>query len=273
MARFSHKTLKTDTTPNRHQSSIKLIFLGVLQCFFVAFCLLVLAIVLMALRGPRGSQRMRLISDLEIPAGRALLAGTDYATVRGRTLFLAYGTSNAIMAVDRETGSVRTFASHLPGVHGVAFSKRSNLAFASIGGANEIAVLDKTEGSVQRVVPAGTDPNGIVFDQTADIVYVGNGASHSATLLPVSDLDHPITIPLGGSPEFPQVDESTGLIYQPLEDKSEVVVIGPGEHGVVSRFPISPCKKPKKSALDGDDHVLFVGCSNRLLAVMNLADI
>jgi DNA-binding beta-propeller fold protein YncE len=272
MVSFSHTTLKTDATPNQHRGSIKRILLGVLKCICVAFCLLVLAIAFVVLRGPHGSQRMRLISDLDIPAGRSLLAGTDYATVDGRTLFFAYGTANAILAVDTETGSVRTFAPNLPGVHGVAFSKRSNLVFASMGGANGIAVLDRTEGSLERIVPAGIDPDGIVFDQKADIAYVGNGASDSATLLPAVDLDHPITIPLGGSPEFPQVDESTGLIYQPLEDKNEVVVIDPVAHGVVSRFPISPCEKPKGSALDSEDHVLFVGCSNRLLAVMNLAD-
>ena len=272
MVSFSQTSLKTDVTQNRHQSRIKRILLGVLKCLCVAFCLLALAIAFVVGRGPRGSQRMRLVSDLEIPAGRALLAGTDYATVDGRNLFFAFGTANAIMVVDTETGSVRTFASHLSGVHGVAFSKRSNLAFASMGGANGIAVLDRTEGSLQRVVPAGIDPDGIVFDQKADVAYVGNGASDSATLLLASNLHHPITIPLGGSPEFPQVDESTGLIYQPLEDKNEVVVIDPVAHGVVSRFPISPCEKPKGSALDGDDHVLFVGCSNRLLAVMNLPD-
>lgn len=215
---------------------------------------------------------MRLIADLAIPAGQSLLAGTDYATVDDSNLFFAYGTANAVMEVDTKSGLFRMFASNLPGVHGVAFSRQSHLAFASVGSANEIAVLDRTKGSLERIVPAGMDPDGIIFDQKADIAYVGNGASDSATLLPAADLDHPIGIPLGGSPEYPQADETTGLIYQPLEDKNEVVVIDPIARKVLSRFSIFPCESPKGSAIDSEDHVLFVACSNRLLAVMSLLD-
>ena len=272
MANYSGEILERDATTNRKQRIAVRIFLGVLKGVCIAFCLLALAIAFLLLRGPGSSEGMRLVSDVAIPSGGTFLAGTDYATVDGRSLYFASGTANALMAVDTRTGAVRSFASNLSGVHGVAFAKRSNLAFASMGNADGIAVLNMSEGTLERVVPAGTDPDGIVFDERADIAYAGDGGSDSATLVATGDLDRSITIPLGGSPEFPQVDESTGLIYQPLEDKNEVVVIDPMARKVVSRYSISPCEKPKGSAIDSDDHVLFVGCSNRLLAVMNLAD-
>ena len=264
--------LEADATPIRKRICAVCFLLGVLKFLYIAFCLMALAIAFLLLRVPGGTEGMRLVSDVAIPAGQTLVAGTDYATVDGSSLYFAYGTANAIMAVDTRTGLMRTFASNLSGVHGVAFAKRSNLAFASMGSSDGIAVLNRNEGTLERVVPAGHDPDGIVFDEKANIAYAGNGGSDSATLVAVGDLDHPITIPLGGSPEFPQVDESTGLVYQPLEDKNEVVVTDPMARKVVSRFSISPCEKPKGSAIDGEDQVLFVGCSNRLLAVMNLAD-
>ncbi len=66
------------------------------------------------------------------------------------------------------------------------------------------------------------------------------------------------------------MDESTGLIYQPLEDTSEVVVVSPYEKKVISRFPVAPCKNPHGSAIDPEQKVLFLGCFNQLLAVMDL---
>ena len=272
MMTFAQPSSKRYATSNRRQGHVKTTFRRVLKYICFVLWLLASVIAFLVLRGPSGSQTMRLISDVSIPAAQTLLAGTDYAMVEGRNLFFAYGTADTIMAVDTQTNSVRIFASRISGVHGVAFSKKANLAFASMGSASGVAVLKMPGGTLERVVPAGSDPDGIVFDQKAEIAYVGNGGGDSATLIPAADLGHPITIPLGGSPEFPQVDETTGLIYQPLEDKNEVVAIDPVAHKILSRFPISACERPKGSAIDIEDHVLFVGCSNRLLAVINLAD-
>ena len=210
------------------------------------------------------------------PATNHVLAATDYATVSGDTLYVAFGSADALLAIDTRTNSVRTFATGMTGVHGVAFSPEgtagsSSLGFASLGGRDAIAVLKTGDGSLQRMLPAGGDPDGIVFNRHAGLAYAGNAKSNSATLVPAHDLDHPFTIALGGSPEFPQVDESTGLIYQPLEDTNQVVVIDPATRAVVRRFAIAPCTGPHGSAIDPERRVLFLGCSNRMLAVMNLA--
>ena len=133
MMTFSQVSSKRAATSNRRQSHVKTVFRRALKCICFVLCLLALFIASLVLRGPSSSQTMRLISDVRIPGAQTLLAGTDYAIVEGRTLFFAYGTADTIMAVDTQTNSVRIFASRISGVHGVAFSKKANLAFASMG--------------------------------------------------------------------------------------------------------------------------------------------
>lgn len=213
---------------------------------------------------------MRFVSATALPPAKGPLSGTDYAMVRDHTLYVAYSSADTLLEVDTGSGAVHSFATGLKGIHGVAFSRNPELAFASLGGAAEIAALT-LRGATIRPIPAGADPDGIVFDEKFGVVYAGNGRSDSATIVSIRDLEHPMTVPLGGSPEYPQVDETTGLIYQPLEDKNQVAVIDPGQQRVVAGFPVSPCEGPKGSAIDMERKVLFIGCSNRLLAVMDLA--
>jgi DNA-binding beta-propeller fold protein YncE len=77
------------------------------------------------------------------------------------------------------------------------------------------------------------------------------------------------TIPLGGEPEYPQADPDTGLIYQNLEDTSELVVIDPLKQSVIKRYKLDPGEGPTGLALDAADHRLFSATGNRKLIVMD----
>ena len=257
---------------NRSQSlSFRVIRAGLVG-FGVLIVVLLLLILHVVTQQPRSGRIMRLVTQISLPPAASFLAATDYAAVLDHSLFVSYSSADTLLTIDTATNTVSTFATHLEGIHGVAFAADSTHLFASLGSANRVAVVKLADASSRQFVPTGLEPDGIVFDRKADVVYVGNGKSNSATMIPAEDLDHPFAIKLGGSPEFPQVDETTGLIYQPLEDTSEVVVLSPMERKVVSRFPVSPCEGPKGTAIDQEHRLLFIGCSNRLLAVMNLQD-
>ncbi len=249
-----------------HRYLIRAAFIAI-----TALSLLLVGFGLLLSRGPKSGRTMRFLSTISIPATHTLLSATDYATVHDGTLYVAYGSADSVLAIDTRTQSTQTFAAEMIGVHGVTFTHSPALAFASLGGNDSIAVIKMRDSSSREVVRAGHDPDGIVFDDHADLAYVGNNGSGTATLVPATDPTHPFSIPLGGAPEFPQVDESTGLIYQPLQDTSEVVVVSPYEKRVVSRVSVVPCKSPHGSAIDPIRKVLFLGCSNQLLAVMDIS--
>jgi len=76
-------------------------------------------------------------------------------------------------------------------------------------------------------------------------------------------------IQLGGEPEYAQADPATGVIYQNLEDTSELVVVDPQKQAVTKRYKLAPCEGPTGLALDAVNHRLFSACRSKHLVVLN----
>jgi DNA-binding beta-propeller fold protein YncE len=77
------------------------------------------------------------------------------------------------------------------------------------------------------------------------------------------------TIPLGGKPEFGQADSKAGLVFNNIEDKNELVVIDTKKHEVINRWPIAPGEEASGLAFDAKNHRLFLGCGNKLMAMVD----
>jgi YVTN family beta-propeller protein len=118
-------------------------------------------------------------------------------------------------------------------------------------------------------ITAGDDPDAIIYDEQAKLVYVGNHNGKTGMLIDPVTQKGIATIPLGGEPEYPQADPETGLIYQNLEDTSELVVIDPQKQTVVKRYKLDPGEGPTGLALDAAHHRLFSTAGNRKLIVMD----
>jgi hypothetical protein len=58
-------------------------------------------------------------------------------------------------------------------------------------------------------------------------------------------------------------------LYVNIEDKSELVAIDSAKSAVSGRWPLAPCEEPSGMAIDRAHNRLFVGCSNRLMAVVD----
>jgi hypothetical protein len=80
------------------------------------------------------------------------------------------------------------------------------------------------------------------------------------------------TIDLGGAPEF-AVADGKGMIYDNLEDKSEVIAIDSNSRTIKSRWPIAPAGAPAPMAIDREHRRLFVSGRNpQMMVVMNADD-
>jgi DNA-binding beta-propeller fold protein YncE len=77
------------------------------------------------------------------------------------------------------------------------------------------------------------------------------------------------TIDLPGKPEFAVVDVKAGRIYNNIEDTSQVVAIDTATHKVVNTWPIAPGEEASGMAIDVVNHRLFIGCSNKLMVMMD----
>lgn len=194
----------------------------------------------------------------------------DYLTADSdaRRVFISRGTH--VMVLDADSGKTVGDIPDTQGVHGIAVADDLGRGFVSNGRTNNVTIFDlKTLKEIGRV-DTGTNPDCIQYDPATKRVFAFNGRSGSATVIDAATGKVLSTIALGGKPEFAQAD-GAGRIYDNLEDKSEVVEIDSREMKVLHTWPLAPCEGPSGMAIDAAHHRLFVGCENKMMAVVDTA--
>lgn len=200
------------------------------------------------------------------PGGREYF---DYITFDpgSRRLYLSHGTE--VLVVNADTGKEEGKISGLKLSHGVAVVTNLGRGFISDGAQGKAIIFDLKTLNVVGEAIAAPDADCVIYDPASQHVFTFNGDSHSATVIdPVTGKDVG-TIDLGGGPEF-AVADGEGMIYNNLEDKSEVLAIDSRKMQVKSRWPIAPAGAPAPIAIDKQHRRLFVaGREPAMLVVMN----
>lgn len=195
--------------------------------------------------------------------------GWDYLTAdaEGRRLYVSRGTH--VMVFDMDRDSLIADIPNTPGVHGVAVARSLNRGFTSNGRDSSVTVFDlRTLQPIKTIRITGRNPDAIVFDAASNRIFTFNGASHDASVIDASTMQQVGSIDLGGKPEAGQPD-GKGMLYVNVEDKSEVVAFDTRAMKVKAHYPLAPCEEPTGMARDGARGRLIIGCSNKLMAVMD----
>jgi DNA-binding beta-propeller fold protein YncE len=197
--------------------------------------------------------------------------GWDYLIVDAdaRRLYVTRGTHVQVFDADtlKPVGDIPDTA----GVHGVALAPELGRGFISNGRANSVTIFEpKTLRTIEEVKIAGQNPDAILYDPASKRVFAFGGRSADATVLDAATGKVIATLPLGGKPEFATSDRA-GHVYVNIEDKSELVAIDSAKPSVENRWPLAPCEEPSGMAIDREHKRLFVGCSNRMMAVVDAA--
>ena len=141
--------------------------------------------------------------------------------------------------------------------------------FTSNGRANSLTVFDlKTLKPVEEIKVTGENPDAILYDPATKRVFTFNGRSENATVIDAVTGKVVETIPLGGKPEFATADFE-GRVYVNLENKSQVVAIDSRKAAVEHKWPLTPCEEPSGMAIDRAHRRLFIGCDNKLMAIVD----
>ena len=174
-----------------------------------------------------------------------------------------------VVVVDADSGAVVSEITDLKinGVHGVAIAQDLARGFTSNGITNTSTIFDLKTLKPIGSVPTGQRPDAIIYDAATKQVFVFNGDSKDATAIAAVTGQPTATIPLGGKPEFAASDGNGGVFVN-IEDKNEVVAIVSRALKVVGRWPTTPCEEPAGMAIDAKASRLFVGCHNKMMAVM-----
>ena len=191
----------------------------------------------------------------------------DYLSVDspGRRLYVSHGTKAVVIDLDQEV--VVGEITNTPGIHGIAVAPKLGRAFTSNGRENKVSIVDLKNLETILRVGTGENPDAILFEPQREEVYTFNGRSKNATVIDAKTGKVVATIPLSGKPEFAQADG--GRIFVNIEDKNEVAVIDAAKHEVVATWPIEWGEGPSGMAIDLRSHRLFLGCSNKLMVVMD----
>jgi outer membrane protein assembly factor BamB len=144
--------------------------------------------------------------------------------------------------------------------------------FISDGEQGKAVIFDLKTLKVEGEAEAAPDADCIIYDSASKRVFTFNGDSHSATAIDPATGKKVGAIELGGGPEF-AVADGQGMIYNNLEDKSEVLAIDSRNLQVKSHWPIAPAGAPAPITMDREHRRLFVaGREPAMLVVMNADD-
>ena len=194
----------------------------------------------------------------------------DYTSIdsAARRLYVSHGAKVIVVNVDTE--KTEGEITGLKGVHGIAIAPDLNRGFISSGGDNEAVIFDLKTLAVLDRVKTGANPDAILYDPATKQVFTFNGRGKDATVIDAVTGKVAGTIALGSKPEFAAAD-GKGNVYVNLEDLSKVSVIDAKTRTVTHTYPLAPCEEPSGMAMDTAKGRLFIGCSNKMMAIVDTA--
>jgi DNA-binding beta-propeller fold protein YncE len=194
--------------------------------------------------------------------------GFDFMTVdeAARRLYITH--ANSVQVLDADSLKLIGAVDNVPKPHGIAIVPELNKGFASSGDPGSVVVFDLKTFKHLSEIPNQKDTDVIFYNAKSKMVLTFNGDSKNATVIdPVAEKVMK-TIDLGSSPEIAVADEK-GNVFGNLPGKNEVVKIKKGSYAIASHWPTAPGQEPTGMAIDVKNHLLFVGCHNNLLVVMD----
>jgi DNA-binding beta-propeller fold protein YncE len=194
--------------------------------------------------------------------------GWDYLAVdpTARRVYVSHGTR--VVVLDADNNGVVGNIPNTQGVHGIAIASDLGRGFASNGRTSTVTVFDLKTLATIGTVKTGTNPDAIVYDPGTKRVFTMDGGSNDLTAINAADGRVIGTLALGGKPEF-AVADGQGSVFVNIEDKSELVQFDPQKLTELHRWPLAPCEEPSGLAMDSKARRLFVGCRNKMMAIVN----
>ncbi len=183
-----------------------------------------------------------------------------------RRLFVSHGTH--VVVVNVNSGKIVGDIGGMEGIHGIVLAPEFNRGFVTDGRAAKLWIFNLRTLKVIGSAPTDKDADGVVYDPASKRVFTMNGDSHTSTVVDAKTGKVVGHIELGGGPEFPVAD-GRGHVYANIETTSEIVEINSHTLKIVHRWPLAPGESPSGLAIDTEHHILFSGCRNELMVIMN----
>ncbi len=236
----------------------------ILAGFFVAVALSMSSAAHAAHADDAGAPGYHLIKTIPIPGDNFW----DYLKFQPSTrrLFITHGDEVQVLNVN--SGKIVATMGGMEGIHGVVLAPEFNRGFVTDGRAAKVWIFNLKTLKVIGSAPADKDADGDVYDPASKRVFTFNGASHTSTVIDAKTGKVVGHIELGGDPEFPVAD-GRGHVYDNIESTSEIIEIDSHTMKITHRWPLAPGEHPSGLAIDAKHHILFSGCRNQKMVIMD----
>jgi hypothetical protein len=194
--------------------------------------------------------------------------GWDYLTADSEAGRIYISRATHVIVIDADSGNSVGEIPDTPGVHGIALAPELGRGFTSNGREGTVSIFDIKSLATSGKIKVGENPDAIVYDPASKRVFTFNGRSQDSSAIDAASGKVLGTIKLDGKPEFAASD-AQGEIFVNIEDKSELVAIDPNKLEVKAKWPLAPCTEPSGLSIDRKHRRLFVGCDNKMMAVVD----
>jgi len=194
--------------------------------------------------------------------------GWDYLTCDSAASRLYVSRGTHVIVVDTVKNRVVGEIPGTDGVHGIAIAEEFNCGFTSNGKANTVTIFDLQTLKIKGEAKTGENPDAILYDTFSKKVFTFNGKSKDSTVIDAATGKVIGTFSMGGKPEFACAD-GKGMLYVNIEDTAEVVEIDSIKAKITRRFSIKPGTEPTGIAIDIKKHLVFSGCHNKVMTVLD----
>jgi len=203
--------------------------------------------------------------EIVLPGG----GGFDYlnADSASRKLYVAHSTRIDVIDMDKDEkiGEVEG----VDGAHGTAIATAAKHGFATSGKKKKLIAFDLDTNKVLKEIDTGAGPDACLYASSVDEAWSINHKGGSVTCVDAKSLEVTKTIEIGGTLEF--AAEIGDKVYVNVEDKSVIAAIDAKKHEVLGRYDVSPGEEPAGLAADPKNGLLFAGCHNQKLVVLEAA--
>ncbi|MFY9951137.1 MAG: YncE family protein [Candidatus Sulfotelmatobacter sp.] len=229
-------------------------------CKWIFASLLITAATAVAVAGPG----YKVVNTYKIGGN----GGWDYLTADAAARRLYISRATHVIVLDLDSGKSVGDIADTPGVHGIALAPELGRGFTSNGREGTVSIFDLKTLATSSKIKVGQGPDAILYDPATRRVFTFNGRSQDATAIDATNGTVVGTIKLDGKPEFAASD-GKGEIFVNIEDKSELTAIDANKLVVKTKWPLAPCESPSGLSMDKKNRRLFVGCDNKMMAVVD----
>ncbi len=181
-------------------------------------------------------------------------------------LFVSHGTQ--VNVLDKNTGDSIGIIFNTLGVHGITLVHSLHKGFTSNGRLNNVFVFDLNTLQVTDSIETGENPDAIFYDDYSKMIITCNGRSKNISIIDPSANKVIATIDVKGKPET-AVSDGAGKIFINNEDNSEIEVVDINTKKLIHSWSIAPGQAPSGLSIDRKNKLLFAGCDNKLLIVID----